>query len=927
MNISVPAELELVGHEYTWSGEDIVKCACPFHHDESPSCAINVRTLRFECYTTHCKQTGDFISFMARLLEVSRAVIQQDYAQKYSLSDDKILDGSIVESAHSRIWSAGGLLEELRLRAVGKELIRKYRLGEQKGRITIPIKNDQGFFVNIRKYLPGAPGKDKMKNMRGHGQIRLFPIDQLSYPKIMITGGEIKAIAAASVLNQHGIGVITTTGGEGNWHHKFTSSIANKKVYLCYDIDEAGQVGARNVAQLIQPFVDWIGIVELGLDIEEHPHGDINDFLFNGGDLHAQVLATSEYVPTTLGNKYDGVEPEDVNLSSAFHASNVAKPIRVPAQVSAIGQAPFSVPCRVKVACDRSQKMCGLCLQVYPHQPDHVYEIEKSSPSILGMVGTTNDSQKKTLKEELQIPESCRVCTFEPVEYITVEEVRLSPKIDLKSTVNEREMLPAVCVGEPVELNQNYDFEGRMYPHPKSATSTLILNSYKVSQDALSTWSPSNIDNLAIFQSDDIALKLNEIYEDLETNVTHIYERRDIHFAVDLAYHSALWIPFRKKSIKGWVEMLIVGDSSQGKTETVEQLRQHYDAGVRIDCKNASVAGLLGGLQQLGNKWFVTWGVLPNNDRRLVILEELKGASTQIIGQLTDMRSSGIAELPKIQRRKTHSRTRLIAISNARSGLDLASYTFGVQSIPELIGSLEDVRRFDAAILVPSSEVDIDQIRECEHRYTRELCQKLILWAWTRTEENIQFESEPFISERAKMLCEKYAEQIPIIDRGSMRFKLARLSTSLAARLFSTNDGETLLVRNNHVEYISEWLERQYSAPAFGYDRYSASLRSNAEIKSPKLILDAINKTAFPMDLVENISHSDDFDIQDIMDWSGFDRQQTGSFISLLVRKRAFTRHKRGYRKSPSFIELIREWLNDGKIIEVPDYVDEEVEF
>jgi hypothetical protein len=738
----------------------------------------------------------------------------------------------------------------------------------------------------------------------------------------MITGGEIKAIAAAKVLNPHGIGVISSTGGEGNWHHRFTPFIANKRVYICFDIDKAGQVASQQVAKLVSPFTSWCGIVELSLDEEQFPKGDVNDFLYEGGDLVAEINATSQYVEQTIETQYDGVESEDVNLTQAFQADNVAKPIRVPAQVSAVGQAPYSVPCEVKVECDRSQKMCGACLQVYANQSDHVYKIQHASPAILGMVGSPQDSQRKILKEELKIPETCKVCTFETQKFVSVEEVRLSPKIDLKSTSNDREMLPALCVGESVELNQNYDLKGRMFPHPKNATSTLVLNEYEISEDALSTYKPKDLDDLTIFQGDPKD-KLPEIYKDFEANVTHIYERRDLHLAVDLAYHSVLWMPWNGKTIKGWVESLIVGDSSQGKTETVEQLRRHYNAGTRVDCKNASTAGLLGGLQQLGNKWFVTWGVIPNNDRRLAILEELKGASPQVIGQLTDMRSSGIAELPKIQRRKTHARTRLIALSNARSGLDLASYSYGVQAIPELIGSLEDVRRFDVSLLVPSRLVDVDQVIDHPHEYSTELCSRLILWAWTRTENDIVFESQEYIAGIAKSMCEQYTESIPIVDRGSMRFKLARLACALAARLFSTDDGERLLVKNVHADYIASWLESIYD----DYRRYSQSVIKSSVIKSPDLVLEAVNKTAFPNDLVDNILHNDFFDKQDIQDWSGMDNQRSNSFVSVLVRKRALVRYKRGYRKSPAFIELMREWLNDGKIVEIPDHVDSSLEF
>ena len=73
------------------------------------------------------------------------------------------------------------------------------------------------------------------------------------------------------------------------------------------------------------------------------------------------------------------------------------------------------------------------------------------------------------------------------------------------------------------------------------------------------------------------------------------------------------------------------------------RLMDHYKLGARHECKNATSAGLLGGLQQLGSRWFVSWGIIPMHDKRLVVLEEIKGTPIEVLAKLTDMRSSGIA--------------------------------------------------------------------------------------------------------------------------------------------------------------------------------------------------------------------------------------------------------------------------------------------
>src|SRR5690606_31887630 len=119
--------------------------------------------------------------------------------------------------------------------------------------------------------------------------------------------------------------------------------------------------------------------------------------------------------------------------------------------------------------------------------------------------------------------------------------------------------------------------------------------------------------------------RLADIYADFEANVTRIYMRPEIHLFVDLAYHSALLLNVDGDREKGWGEVLIMGDSSQGKSRVIMNMMQHYRLGKSVVAKNASTAGLIGGLQQLGNEWFVSWGAIPTHDKRLVFIEELKG--------------------------------------------------------------------------------------------------------------------------------------------------------------------------------------------------------------------------------------------------------------------------------------------------------------
>lgn len=931
--INVLAELERNGIEYIWASSEEVKCVCPFHEDSSPSCFVNVEKQKFKCQASGCSKSGDIISLLARYLKATRSVVQADLSKRYNLASDRTIDPDLIERYHSRIWKAEILLKELHKRGLTDDDIRTRRLGEHKGRVTIPIKNKAGQYVNIRSYLPGAPGTDKMRNLKGRAAtLRLYPYDQLTYRQIVITGGEVKAIGGASVLNKHGIGCVTVVGGEGSWDIRFNEEFIGREIWVVMDIDEGGRIASDLICKHLYRSASVIHDVVLPLDIERYPKGDLSDYIAEHDDLH-DVLASCEVWKPTLRPQVTDEEPTYVELSQAIHADRAGQRLKLTAVASTLDTAPYVIPKLVDVKCSRDQQECALC-PVWIEKEDKLYSIHPESPAILEMIAQRKAAQQLALQEDLGIPMTCRVCKFEPKEFFNIEDARISPRLEISNRTNERVMIPAICIGDGLELNETYEMVGRMYPHPMTQQSTLLISKYKASQDALSSYVCRDPETLEIFTPDEWTLpslekKLDSISEDLETNVTGIYERRNIQLFIDLAYHSPLFLDFEGKRIKGWVEVLIIGDSSQGKSETALNLQSHYGLGEKVECKNASVAGLLGGLQQLGSRWFITWGVIPTHDKRLVILEELKGASTDVIAKLTDMRSSGIAEIPKIEKRRTYARARLVALSNPRSDLAINRYNFGIEAIKELIGGLEDVRRFDACLIVAEGEVNSAKINMlqsdkpvCEHVYTSELCRKLILWAWTRDKVEFQKDAIQRTLDASISLCSKYTETIPIVDKGSMRYKLARLSAALAARTFSTSsDYQTIVVRPCHVEYIERLLDQVYSSKAFGYRDFTAAVKSTNTLVNEDLIIKHINDSPFPSDLIKHILHTNKIELQDIQDWCAWDRQSAQGMLSLFVRKHALVREGRSYRKTSPFITLLKDL--EGKEVQRPDFIEE----
>ncbi len=918
--ISVLAELERYGLRYTWAGDDEVKVRCPFHDDSTPSCNVNISKRVFSCRAAGCEKSGDIITLLAGHAKRTRAQVLEELGSRYNLTDVKVVDPAVVERWHDRIWQAEPLLKALRDRAVTVELIKEYRLGEDEGRVTIPIRNEYGDVVNVRKYLPGAPGPDKMRNMRGRGAVRWFPIEQLRFSSIVICGGEMKAIVAAAQLNKHGIGAITATQGEGLIPVELLKMLTGKTVYVCMDVDSHGIEAAEKICAAVRPIASELYKCALPLDTEKFPKGDVNDYVAQGGDMRV-VIDMAELWQPAVKQALSNDDPEVIHLSAAANARYAGKRVKTVAIVTAMDTAPYVVPKDVVVACDKSQRECAIC-PVWPSS-DNRFQVPIESAAILEVIAAPKIRVHDAIQGAIGIPKTCRVCSFTPEAYYNAEDVRLSPQLEITNRAADQKTQPAVCIGDGLEMNESYSLIGRMYPHPQTQQSTLLISKYDPTQDALSTYECKDLDRLQMFQPRDWTIealqeKLDDIYTDFEHHVTRIFQRRDLHLTIDLVYHSPLLVRVDHKVVKGWVEALVVGDSSNGKSETALGMMRYYGLGERLECKNATVAGLLGGLQQMGSgRWFVTWGFIPRHDKRLVILEELKGTSVEVISKLTDMRSSGVAELSKIEKQRTHARTRILAISNPRSDREISTYGYGVEAIKELIGGLEDIRRFDMCLITANSDVDLSVINRIQAqpngkvtKYPSDICRALVLWAWTRQVDQVQIDDNVarYAMDAATRLCQRFTDAIPIIDRGSARYKIIRLAAALAARTFScTDDMKSIIVRACHVEYIEKLLDRVYSARSFGYAEFTEAISSTSKLADPDTIKNAIANLPFPYDFIESLLRRDRIESQDIQDWCGWERKEANDLLSILVRKHALVRDSRGYRKTSPFIALLKE--------------------
>jgi hypothetical protein len=396
-----------------------------------------------------------------------------------------------------------------------------------------------------------------------------------------------------------------------------------------------------------------------------------------------------------------------------------------------------------------------------------------------------------------------------------------------------------------------------------------------------------------------------------------------MHCLMDLVFHSVLAFPFDKQVVhKGWLDVIIMGDTRTGKSEASERLIQHYGAGQKVQGESASFAGAVGGLQQIGGRdWTVTWGAIPLNDRRLVVLDEVSGLKTTEISQMSSIRSEGIAQITKIQQETTLARTRLLWLGNPRDGGRMSDYTYGVQSIRPLIGSNEDVARFDMAMTLIETDVPQEEINRAlesgdavVHKYTAESCRVMLNWVWSREVEDVVWETgvEKLVFEAAMELGERYIPNPPLIQAASVRFKIARLAVALAARLCSTDETFTkVVVKQEHVEDVVDFIDSVYRSPGFGYGDLSDEAnrdksRAQEEVDNAHAYL--VGKPGLAKFLRSISGHFRRVDLEDMLN---MDREEANATVNVLYRYRMIRREGANIKINPELHNLLREVVDE----------------
>jgi len=940
---------------------------CIFHEDDTPSMSVNVADGVYFCHG--CGAKGDVFSFvmrsrsqtfpeavrtLARLAGVDvekpdpltpadlrakhEALLRKETRSREPSEPDPVIDEQIVEAHLERLVNTQNALDALvEKRGLTLETVQQWQIGFDGRRYYVPIRDKTGACVNIRRYRLG-PGKaeSKMISWRaGFGAARLWPMGSFDRARtqadktIFLMEGEMDCLLAQQV----GLNAVTTTGGAGTWREEWDSLFAGLSVVICYDRDSAGRTGAMMVARQLSRVAREVRVVTIPL--AEPPGADFTDYIHGHGhtviEFLALVMATN---PLTGEEEIEEPaikgEPTDLHLSAASRAEYYNKPIRTQVMVSGKTMSPYLIPKSIRMTCSfLDAPMCQGCSM--PPRPPYVMTktLSFESNDILQFVGIPDSTLKRQLRIRCGIPAKCPVVKETVLAATNIEELQLIPEIDRHSDDAPYVTRGAYYVGHGLQSNRSYTMTGLTVPEPQKQLATHLIHSAVPSQSNIDAFvlTPDVIEQLTVFRPprpgvDALWEHLDTIYEDME-EFTRIYQRRDLMTAVDLCFHSPLTFDFQGERLKrGWIELLVLGDTRTGKSQIVERMCMHYSAGEMTTGENTTLAGLVGGLHQIGTAWALQWGRIPLNDRRLLVIDEAGNLPQDQIARLSSMRSSGVAEIVKVHTERTNARTRAIWISNPRGMKPISSYTQGVLAVKELIGAPEDIARFDMVVISASDDVE-QSVVNAERGpgepqvFTGSLCHQLVMWAWgrqlaadTRVDwaEGAERRVLNYASRHGDLY--KFATEVPLVEPNEQRIKLARLAVATATRFFSASpDGQRIVVQKDHVDFAYQMLERLYQNPRLGFKEWAEAQRRLNEISNIPGVLNIITRTnGGAIQLMEQ----EQFTQRDLSEILGYgDRNDLREGIAKL-RTAGFLRRQGSsfYQKTPAAIRWLRNHLN-----------------
>ncbi len=211
-----------------------------------------------------CQVTGNLFTLMKSQGDIEEAV--HPAARKTTWAKPKPED---VEACHANIFKDYDAQQYLSSRGISMASINRFKLGvkvkDGKRWLSIPLLSGSEW-ANV-KYRALPPAEKAFEREFGCRSVLFNGNAVAKFDEVILTEGELDAITLLQNGFDNAIGI---TAGAGSFDAAWVEALEKcKKIYICYDADEAGQKGARTVAKRLGYNRCWNVVL---------PVKDANDF-------------------------------------------------------------------------------------------------------------------------------------------------------------------------------------------------------------------------------------------------------------------------------------------------------------------------------------------------------------------------------------------------------------------------------------------------------------------------------------------------------------------------------------------------------------------------------------------------------------------------------------------------------------------------
>ena len=877
-----------------------VKLCCPFKHKRTvldnetweekeeeyyevvPSSSINLNMRVFHCFT--CDRTYKELEFAQALTGKSKEELLKEHVAIETL---KSANETWAENQHKALLENENVLNKLNALKITKEAIEELNLGYMTNCLATPVFKN-GNLINIARYNinkdPNYP-KVRYNENTNTGDIVPFDVWKKDFRPTVICEGEKDMIVARS----NGFNAITLTGGsQSSVQAEYFDYFKDRDVYICYDNDDAGVRGAKKLYKDLQRHCKNVYVVDISKVCTENKE-DVTDFFVkydkNHDDFKELLLNNSKKL--TDEDLKEVKTKHEIPLSKIeenIEKSNFGKTLKSTLQIIATCTETYSAPdFAIFRPFDSEEDVKPKAWYINSSRENFLELIEgkvvKSQiPDIIAsQLGLGSKWQKSF---------SCEFGNLQTIYKVSVTDV--ADENDEKASEFTIDMYSK----QPLEIGNIYEITYRLYPHPKQGRKTIaVAEKIEETNYEFDVNNEDYIQSLKKFKAEGyIGNKINELYESARCHIAP-YLNKDLWFLMDLVFNSPLDIVYNK-SIRGALDVFVLGDTRTGKSETSRALKDLYDFGEVVPLKTSTVASLIGGTDDKLKR--TKLGVLPRYHKELVVMEEFSGAPLDFIKTLTEIRSSSMVKIYRVAGDiQAPCKIRMITISNPISEnnnlMSLSNFPNGVEPINELIKSPEDIARYDAFILVPRVEKlsnPFSTETKDEYKIEKEAYRHKSKWIKSLTDENVKISDElgSYIFEQSLKLNEMFESSFKLFGSESDK-KIARMSSALACMLCSTDDYKHIIVTKEHVDYIVEFIKHLYDNDIFRLKEFAD------EEKSYNVVVDEDTKqleTLYPknvtfIDFLANTSKVNRNELQTV---SGLSRDDFTKIFNLLVSRK-----------------------------------------